>query len=260
VGSSPTPGTTERPRVYCLEAPGRHMPSFNPSRTAPSPWLIGMGTLTFGLVAGFAVSALPFLPAKTGVSVDRIATISDHRDVAYLLGLPADARRGRRVHPAHLRIRLQHCFDGLPGGCPVALETGLSGGALGSMLVMWSAAYVSIPSLGIVIALAVLLWFPEPARPVLGLRQIFGGTFRSVARTSRQPQVLLGFLLFLAARVAWQRSISSRAWATISTPELSAWFGSRAPERRSRANSAPCWADTSPTAWIGARSTWAKVC
>ncbi len=35
-----------------------------------------MGTLTFGLVAGFVVTALPFLLAKAGVSVDRIATVS----------------------------------------------------------------------------------------------------------------------------------------------------------------------------------------
>src|SRR6266849_2736532 len=46
------------------------------SKPAPPPWLIGMGTLTFGLVAGFVVTALPFLLSKAGVSVDRIATVS----------------------------------------------------------------------------------------------------------------------------------------------------------------------------------------
>src|SRR5580692_4872086 len=50
----------------------------DPAEDAPSPpasWLIGMGTLTFGLVAGFVVTALPFLLSKAGVSVDRIATV-----------------------------------------------------------------------------------------------------------------------------------------------------------------------------------------
>lgn len=35
-----------------------------------------MGSLTFGLVAGFTVTALPFLLSRAGVSVDRIASIS----------------------------------------------------------------------------------------------------------------------------------------------------------------------------------------
>jgi len=39
-------------------------------------WIAGMGTLTFGVVAGFLVTALPFLLSRAGVSVDRIAGIS----------------------------------------------------------------------------------------------------------------------------------------------------------------------------------------
>jgi hypothetical protein len=35
-----------------------------------------MATLTFGLVAGFLITALPFILSKNGVSVDRIAGIS----------------------------------------------------------------------------------------------------------------------------------------------------------------------------------------
>lgn len=35
-----------------------------------------MGTLTFGLVVGFTVTALPFLLSRAGVSVDRIASVS----------------------------------------------------------------------------------------------------------------------------------------------------------------------------------------
>lgn len=46
------------------------------SHPAPPAWLIGTGTLTFGLVAGFIITALPFLLSKAGVSVDRIATVS----------------------------------------------------------------------------------------------------------------------------------------------------------------------------------------
>jgi PAT family beta-lactamase induction signal transducer AmpG len=80
----------------------------------------------------------------------------------------------------------------------------LGGGALGAMLVMWTSAHLPFRTLGMLIALAVLastsllLRFPKPANPQLGLGQILGGTLRSVVRTSRQPQVLTGFLLFLA--------------------------------------------------------------
>src|ERR1051325_9282434 len=35
-----------------------------------------MGTLSFGLVCGFSITALPFLLAKNGVPVDRIASVS----------------------------------------------------------------------------------------------------------------------------------------------------------------------------------------
>ena len=45
------------------------------SRLAPA-WLIGMATLPFGLVAGFTVTALPFLLTKVGISVDRVAGVS----------------------------------------------------------------------------------------------------------------------------------------------------------------------------------------
>jgi PAT family beta-lactamase induction signal transducer AmpG len=42
----------------------------------PPAWVIGMTNLPFGLVAGFCVTALPFLLTKIGVSVDQVATIS----------------------------------------------------------------------------------------------------------------------------------------------------------------------------------------
>ncbi len=80
----------------------------------------------------------------------------------------------------------------------------LGGGALGAMAVMSSASRLPFRTLGTMVALATvlstlfLLRYPRPADPQLGLREILGGTFRSVVRTSRQPQVLTGFLLFLA--------------------------------------------------------------
>lgn len=42
----------------------------------PPSWLVGMGILPFGLVAGFVVTALPFLLSRAGVPLDRIATVS----------------------------------------------------------------------------------------------------------------------------------------------------------------------------------------
>jgi PAT family beta-lactamase induction signal transducer AmpG len=79
----------------------------------------------------------------------------------------------------------------------------LGGGAMGATLVMWSAARLPFRTVGMMIAFAALmstlflLRFPKPADTQLGLRQILGGTFRSVVQTSRQPQVLTGSLLFL---------------------------------------------------------------
>jgi predicted MFS family arabinose efflux permease len=49
----------------------------------------------------------------------------------------------------------------------------------------------------VLLSAAVLLWFPKPAEPVFKLRQVLGGTFRSVAQTCKQSQVIIGFLLFL---------------------------------------------------------------
>ena len=79
----------------------------------------------------------------------------------------------------------------------------LGGGAAGSMLVMSLARSLTIANVaGIMTALVLvsslfLLWFPRPAKPKLAMTEIFGGTFRSIVRTSRQPNVLLGFLIFL---------------------------------------------------------------
>jgi PAT family beta-lactamase induction signal transducer AmpG len=42
----------------------------------PPAWLVGMSVLPFGLVVGFSITALPYLLAHAGISVDRIASIS----------------------------------------------------------------------------------------------------------------------------------------------------------------------------------------
>src|SRR5436305_5057188 len=42
----------------------------------PPAWLIGMEALPFGLVIGFAITALPFLLSRAGVSTDRVAVVS----------------------------------------------------------------------------------------------------------------------------------------------------------------------------------------
>jgi MFS family permease len=210
-----------------------------------------MGTLTFGLVAGFVVTALPFLLSKAGVSVDRIATVSaiamSPTFWAFLMTPIVDVGFTRRTYAfalaaasaaslaaalwllspdrlslftalvlfAELAIVLQgnavsgwtsefvpDAQRGRVGGWINAANLG--GGALGAMLVMWTAAYLPFRTLGMLIAPVVLastlflLRFPKPANPQLGLGQILGGTLRSVVRTSREPQVLTGFLLFLA--------------------------------------------------------------
>ncbi len=210
-----------------------------------------MGVLTFGLVAGFVITALPFLLSKAGVSVDRIATVSaiamsptfwaflmtpivdvgfTRRTYAFALAIASALSLGSAlwffsparlslftalVLLAELAIVIQSgavygwisefvpdAERGRVGGWINAANLG--GGALGAMAVMWSASRLPFRTLGMMIAFATvsstlfLLRFPHPADPQLGLRQILGGTFRSVVQTSRQPQVLTGFLLFLA--------------------------------------------------------------
>jgi len=220
------------------------------SQPPPPSWLIGMGTLTFGLVAGFVITALPFLLSKAGVRVDRIATVSavaasptfwaflmtpivdvcfTRRTYAFSFAIASAASLGAAllffsparlslftalVLLAELTIVLQsNAVNGWISEFVPDTERGkvggwinvanLGGGALGAMAVMWSAARLPFRTLGMMIAFAVvastlvLLRFPKPAGPQLGMRQILGGTFHSVVQTSRQPQVLTGFLLFL---------------------------------------------------------------
>ena len=221
------------------------------SQTAPPPWLIGMGALTFGLVAGFVITALPFLLSKAGVSIDRIATVSavamSPTFWAFLMTPVVDVGFTRRTYAFGFAIASAACLGTalllfsparlslftalvLLAELTIVLQSGavngwisefvldtergrvggwinaanLGGGALGAMAVMWSASRVPFRTLGMMIAFAAvastlfLLRYPKPADPQLGLRQILGGTLRSVVQTSRQPQVLTGFLLFLA--------------------------------------------------------------
>ncbi len=80
----------------------------------------------------------------------------------------------------------------------------LGGGAFGSMVLMSAAEALSFQALAaaalaaVLVSAVFLLWFPSPVQPVLGAREVFAGTFRSVVQTSRQPRVLVGFLMFLA--------------------------------------------------------------
>src|ERR1700722_3933941 len=52
------------------------MEGYAEGRPSPPDFVIGMGTLTFGFVAGFSMTAMPFLLSKAGVSVDQIAAVS----------------------------------------------------------------------------------------------------------------------------------------------------------------------------------------
>ena len=226
------------------------MKSYAEGRRIPPDFVIGMGTLTFGLVAGFNMTAMPFLLSKAGVSVDQIAAVSATAasptfftflltpivDVGftrrtYALGLAAAtaASLGSAlfllspdrlllftvlVLSAMLCVVLQNNAvvgwmtefvtderRGKVGGWQNAANLG--GGAAGSMLVMSLARSLTIETVAVLmtalvlVSSLVLLWFPRPAKPKLGLTEIFGGTFRSVVRTSRQPNVLTGFLVFL---------------------------------------------------------------
>lgn len=220
------------------------------SQGVPAPWIIGMGTLTFGLVVGFIITGLPFLLSKAGVPVDQIATISatamsptfwaflvtplidvgfTRRAYAFAFALAAAVSLGAALwlfSPARLGLFtalllvaelaavlqgnavggwtsefVPDAFRGRVGGWTNAANLG--GGALGAMAMMWSASYLSFRVMGALIAAAVaastvvLLRFPESAEPSLRLSRILG-TWRKVVETSRQPQVLTGFLLFLA--------------------------------------------------------------
>ena len=210
-----------------------------------------MGALTFGLVAGFVITALPFLLSKAGITVDHIATVSavamsptfwgflltpvidvgfTRRTYAFVCAVASVACLGTAlwlfspgrlwlftllVLCAELTIVLQSAAvngwtsefvcDGQRGKVAGWINAAnLGGGALGAMLLMWLAAWLPFWGLAIVIAFtalvssSVLFTFPPPAQPQFGLRQILGGTFRSVVETCRQPQVLSGFMLFLA--------------------------------------------------------------
>ena len=254
------------------------MEDYAEDRRTPPDFVVGMGTLTFGFVAGFSITAMPFLLSKAGVSVDQIAAISATAmsptfftflltpivDVGftrrtYALGLAAAtaASLGSALFvlsPSRLPLFTALLFfamlcvvlqnnavggwmtefvpderRGRVGGWTNAANLG--GGAAGSMLVMSLARSLTIGTVAVLmtalvlVSSLVLLWFPRPAIPKLGLTEIFGGTFRSVVRTSRQPNVLTGFLLFLlpAASVAATNLFSSLGKDFAASPERVIW-------------------------------------
>jgi hypothetical protein len=59
----------------------------NTPRRWPLPWAFSLLTLPLGMVLGVNYTALPFLLAKAGLSVDRIATISSIINLPGVLGL-----------------------------------------------------------------------------------------------------------------------------------------------------------------------------
>jgi PAT family beta-lactamase induction signal transducer AmpG len=209
-----------------------------------------MGTLTFGVVAGFSVTALPFLLSRAGVSVDRIAGVSavamSPTFWGFLVAPLLDTGFTRRTYalafavlsaislslalitfsPARLTLftalvltaELAGVLNiaavygwyaefvpdsqrGIVGGWSNAANLG--GGAFGAMGLMSAARSTTNGTMGLLTLGAVLLsalfllWFPKPVEPVFGLREVFGDTFRNVARTCRRREVLIGFLLFL---------------------------------------------------------------
>ena len=247
-------------------------------RHIPSDFVIGMGTLTFGLVVGFSITAMPFLLSKAGVSVDRIAAISamamsptfftflitpivdvgfTRRTYALALALITAVSLGLALvllSPARLPVFTSLLFfavlcavlqnnavfgwmaefvpderRGRIGGWQNAANLG--GGAAGSMLVMSFARSMTIETVGILmtglvlVSALFLLWFPRPEIPKLGMTEIIGGTFRSVIRTSRQPNVLTGFLLFLlpAGSVAATNLFSGLGNDFAARPERVIW-------------------------------------
>jgi len=42
----------------------------------PAAWIVGMAVFPFGLVAGFTITALPFLLTHLGVQLDQVAAMS----------------------------------------------------------------------------------------------------------------------------------------------------------------------------------------
>ena len=59
----------------------------NTQRRWPAPWVFSLLILPLGMVYGFNFTALPFLLAKAGVPVDRIASVSAIASLPGVLGL-----------------------------------------------------------------------------------------------------------------------------------------------------------------------------
>ena len=56
-------------------------------RRWPAPWVFSLLILPLGMIYGFNFTALPFLLAKAGVPVDRIASVSAISSLPGVLGL-----------------------------------------------------------------------------------------------------------------------------------------------------------------------------
>jgi hypothetical protein len=53
----------------------------------PAPWIFSLLILPLGMIVGFNFTPLPFLLAKAGVSIDRIASVSAITNLPGVLGL-----------------------------------------------------------------------------------------------------------------------------------------------------------------------------
>ena len=53
----------------------------------PAPWVFSLLILPLGMIVGLNYTALPFLLAKAGLSVDRIATLSSIINLPSVTGL-----------------------------------------------------------------------------------------------------------------------------------------------------------------------------
>jgi MFS family permease len=253
-----------------------------------------MGTLPFGIVAGFCTTALPFILANVGMTVDRIAVVSAAAaspTVWIFIFTPAvDTGATRRLYafvwaaisalslgtalltfsPTRLSlfsalvmsamfsiVMQTSAVSGWTSEFVPDRERGrvsgwinvanLGGGAAAAMLVMELSRTVSLGVLaGIVSALLAvstlfLLAVPPPVRPVIPLTDVVRGTFRSVAQTSRRPDVVVGFALFLAPASAvaainlfaslggdFDATPGSVVWVTGAGAALAASFGALA--------------------------------
>lgn len=217
----------------------------------PPAWVIGMTTLPFGLVAGFTITALPFLLTKIGISLDRVAGVSavvmsptfwaflvtplvdvgmTRRTWAVIMALLSALSMGTalwRLSPVHLHLFTAQLllaelaivlYGSALGGWTASFlpdsmrgkvsgwsnAANLGGGALGSMISLELAQRFPLKIVALAFAslcllpVLLLVVLPSPAKPTLGVRQVFTDTWRLAWQACRRRECLIGFALFLS--------------------------------------------------------------